>query len=178
MKSLYKGIVLGTALVASTVWGGNAKVCFEAETFKAIEPPMTVKTNGCDGASGAFLEIAEGVGNPPKLNSGKAEYEVEIPEDGAYILWARVEWNGECSNSFTVMIDGRPPILFGEDMTFHTWHWVKYPVSRMAKPITLEAGKHKITFANREDGVRIDQILLTTNRRYTPMGIEETGGGK
>ena len=65
--------------------------------------------------------------------------------------------------------------LFGEDATYKTWHWVKYPVSRTVKPLNLTEGKHTLTFFNREDGVRLDQILLSADKRFVPMDIEKTG---
>ena len=41
----------------------------------------------------------------------------------------------------------------------------------MAKSVTLSKGKHTIVFRNREDGVALDQFLLTTEKRYVPVGI-------
>jgi hypothetical protein len=128
------------------------------------------------GASGReYLEIPEGSGNPPEVKTGKAVFRVDIPADGAYILWCRVYWEGECSNSFTVQIDDRPPFLFGENATFKTWHWVRYPVARTAAPMVLTRGAHTLTFLNREDGVRLDQVLLSADRRFVPVEVEPTG---
>ena len=73
--------------------------------------------------------------------------------------------------SFTIQIDDGAPFLFGEDTTFNVWHWVRYPVSRMAKPVVLSKGRHTIIFRNREDGVALDQFLLTTEKRFVPVGI-------
>jgi hypothetical protein len=174
MKSIFLAAAL-SGIAAITATAAGVKICFEAETAKTTESPMAVYTNGCEGASGPYLEIPEGAGNPPKLNAGKAEYQVNIPKDGAYVLWCRVWWNGECSNSFTVKIDDQPPFLFGEDATYKTWHWVRYPVSRTAKPIDLTAGDHSLVLLNREDGVRIDQILLSSDKRFVPVDIEKAG---
>jgi len=154
------------------------RLCFAAVPAESVEAPMEVVTNGVAGASGPYLEIPEGAGNPPKLNAGKASYTVEIPADAEYTLWARVYWEGECSNSFTVVFDDQPGMLFGEDSTFKKWHWVKYPVSRTAKPILLKQGKHTLTFHNREDGVCLDQILLSADKRFVPVDIEKAGETK
>jgi hypothetical protein len=110
------------------------KICFEAETAEQLEAPMALVTNGIEGASGAYLEIPEGTGNPPKVTAGKAVFSFEVPEDGQFTLWCRVWWEGECSNSFTVTVDDQPGFLFGENATYKVWHWVKYPVSRTAGP--------------------------------------------
>jgi len=155
--------------------GAGFKLCFEAESAKSTEMPMAVMTNGVPGASGVYLEIPEGAGNPPKRNEGKAVFEIDLPEDCSLTLWCRVWWEGECSNSFTIGFDDQPTFLFGEDATYKAWHWVKYPVSRTVPLIKLAKGKHTLTFFNREDGVRLDQILLSADKRFVPVDIETTG---
>ncbi len=168
-------ILLAGFFLACGVQAKGIRICWEAETADKIEPPVKRVTNGIGGASGAYLEIAEGAGNPPKVEAGLAGFDLEIPEDGVFTLWCRVWWEGECSNSFTVRVDDQPPFLFGEDATYKTWHWVKYPVSRTAPPLRLTRGRHTLTFLNREDGVRLDQILLSSDRRFVPADIEKAG---
>jgi hypothetical protein len=159
----------------SAAQAAGVKICVEAESSLSLELPMIVATNGVPGASGAYLEIPEGAGNPPKLMAGKASFSVDVPDDGLFTLWCRVWWEGECSNSFTVMADDQPGFLFGEDATYKVWHWVKYPVSRTVVPIKLDKGKHTLTFHNREDGVRLDQVLLSSDKRFVPVDIETPG---
>lgn len=156
-----------------------APIVFEAENAVETELPMALITNAVEGADinhtasgNSFLKIPEKAGNPPALNKGFAKFEIDIPSAGDYFLWARVLWEGECSNSFNVQIDDGAPFLFGEDPTFNAWHWVRYPVSRMAKPIHLTAGKHTVIFRNREDGVSLDQILFSKEKRFVPVGIQ------
>ncbi|MDD3543855.1 MAG: hypothetical protein PHG96_00680 [Kiritimatiellae bacterium] len=169
-------VILGAFLSAFlTVRAAGAKICFEAETAELIEAPMVLVTNGIEGASGAYLEIPEGAGNPPKVTDGKAVFAFEVPSDGIFTLWCRVWWEGECSNSFTVQSDDGAAFLFGEDATYKVWHWVKYPVARTTAPLRLSKGRHTLTFRNREDGVRLDQILLSADRRFVPVDIEVPG---
>ncbi len=162
----------------------GSRVCVEAESATPVEPPMLLiaqasppeGTKPVDGASaGAYLEIPEGRGNPPKVTTGKATLSLDLPADGAYTLWCRVYWEGECSNSFSVQIDDRPVFLIGEDATFKTWHWVRYPVARTATPIVLAKGPHTLSFLNREDGVRLDQVLLSADKRFVPIDVEPAG---
>ena len=163
--------VLGTYVTQAA----GAKICFEAEGSSALELPMAIATNGVAGASGAYLEIPEGAGNPPKVLAGKASFTFDVPDDGLFTLWCRVWWEGECSNSFTVNVDDQPAFLFGEDATYKIWHWVKYPVSRTVAPIKLVKGKHTLVFHNREDGVRLDQVLLSADKRFVPVDMETPG---
>ena len=154
------------------------KICIEAETAEQCEAPMAVVSNGIAGASGLYIEIPEGAGNPPKVEAGKAAFPLEIPEDGLFTLWCRVWWEGECSNSFNVTVDDQPAFLFGEDATYKAWHWVRYPLSRTSAPLRLAKGKHTLTFNNREDGVRLDQVLLSADKRFVPVETEPAGTRK
>ena len=167
-------VLLSVGVMANGMAAGH-KLCFPAVTAEMVEAPMAVVSNGLAGASGPYLEIPEGAGNPPKVMTGKAVYSVEIPADAEYTLWARVWWDGECGNSFTVAFDDLPGFIFGEDATYKVWHWVKYPMSRTAKPIRLTKGKHTLTFNNREDGVCLDQILLSADKRFVPVEVEKVG---
>lgn len=162
----------------------GARVCIEAESAITFEAPMLVVTQAVppagikviSGASNeAYIEIPEGRGNPPAVMTGKAVITLNIPTENAYTIWCRVYWEGECSNSFNVQIDERPVFLLGEDATFKTWHWVRYPVTRTAAPVVLTKGSHTFTFLNREDGVRLDQILLSADKRFVPIELEPVG---
>jgi len=175
MKSYYRIFYAGLLMGAWSAHAAGAKICFEAESAMPTEAPMAVQSNGVAGAAGAYLEIPEGAGNPPKVEAGKADFTFDVPEDGSFTLWCRVWWEGECSNSFTVSADGLPSFLFGEDATYKTWHWVKYPVSRTVAPLKLAKGRHTLTFHNREDGVRLDQVLLSADKRFVPVDIETPG---
>lgn len=163
---------------------GQTRVTVEAETASTIEPPCVVVHKDAvpplskyvAGASAdTYLEIPQGVGNPPKNPNGHAVIEIDVPADGDYTLWGRVWWDDECGNSFTVQINDDAPFLFGENATYKIWHWVRYPVARTAKPIKLKKGTHTVTFFNREDGVRLDQVLLSADKRFVPIACEPVG---
>lgn len=159
------------SLAGTLVW--------EAEDASSVEAPMVKveKANPPDGVkavSGAsadcYLEIPEGKGNPPKVTKGKAVYEVDVPSDGVYVLWARAYWDGRCSNSFSVQVGEAKAFSYGQGGTYKSWHWVRS--MRRLPQLRLKKGKQTITFSNREDGVRIDQIALSSNRRWVPVGVE------
>lgn len=159
----------------------DAVICLEAESAEAVDAPMVVIDAGApaegamtpvaaDASGGAYLEVAQGQGNPPKVTTGQARLRFTVSEAGTYMLWCRVWWLDECGNSFSVQIDDTRPFTFGQDATYKTWHWVKSP-SRL-RQLKLDAGEHTMVLGNREDGMRIDQVLLTTDRRLVPVDIE------
>lgn len=175
------------AFLAAACWASSARaanICVEAESAVTNEAPMVVVRSDAPpaeikpvgGASGnAYLEVPLGAGKTPKVKAGTAKLVVEIPADGAYSVWLRANWMGECSNTLLVQIDSQPPFLIGADSTYHAWHWVKYPISKVTPLPTITKGTHTVTLIHREDGVRLDQLLLTSDPRYVPVGIEKTG---
>ena len=167
--------------VLPAAWAGDT-ICFDAVTAGKIEAPMEIvaasnapvefRDKIIKGVSGGtYLEIAQGKGNPPKMTAGMASYTIQIDEEGDYVLWCRTWWLDECSNSFFINVDDANPFVFGEDSTLKTWHWVKAP-SRL-KQLTLAKGKHTLTIRNREDGVCLNQILLTHDKSYVPVDVEK-----
>lgn len=126
-------------------------------------------------SSDAFVTVPQGVGKPPKV-SGEITYSFFVPEDDTYYLWARVWWIDGCGNSLTIQIDDTPPFTFGQDGTYKRWHW--FQALRGLPQLNLQAGLHTLTISAREDGVAIDQIMLTRQKRRVPMGKEEVTVGK
>ena len=175
--------IVGGLLVslAPLLGAETVRICFEAVSAERIEPPMTVAwvsnappalraSLGKELAKGRYLEIPQGAGNPPKVEAGEAVFRFDAPVAGEYHLWCRVWWSDECGNSFWISLNGAKPFVFGENATFKTWHWVKAPAR--LKQLTLEKGPQTLAIRNREDGVAISQILLTTDRTYVPVGEE------
>lgn len=164
------------ALAALSPVRAAERVCLEAEHAESIEPPMEIVHVDADAdadqavSGNAYLQIARGKGNPPEMPHGAAEIAFSVREAGEYRLWCRVWWTDGCGNSFTVRINDGKPFSFGLNSVFRRWHWVSAP-PRLPQ-LKLEPGTHRLRIENREDGVRIDQILLTNDRRFVPVGIE------
>jgi hypothetical protein len=163
--------------------GAARPLCFEAEDALATSEPMVfaVSTNSPlkgtpldpKGASGStFLEVPQGKGNPPKVSGGQASYTFPLDDSGTYYLWCRVWWLDECGNSFTMTLNEGRPFTFGQDAVYKTWHWVKAP--RRIRDLKMDAGPQQLIIKNREDGFRIDQILLTLDKRFVPVGVEKS----
>jgi hypothetical protein len=167
------------ALLAARA-AGAGPVCFEAESASVVAAPVEVSHEPAASAdqpreeSGAsqqaYLEVKQGSGNPPAVTTGVARCEFTLPEDGTYLMWTRAAWHDECGNSVTIQIDDGTPFTVGQDATYKAWHWVKSP-PRLPQ-LTLKSGAHVLRIENREDGIKIDQVLFTTDRRYVPVGIE------
>ncbi len=125
-----------------------------------LSAPLMVEDDP-DAASGMCIGVPEGAGGPPAVK-GHARIPFEVKQPGKYQLWFRVHWNDDalvgraCSNSFFLRINDGPASILGEDGTYGHWHWIPY-----RKPYKFMAGEHSLTIENREDGARLDQILIT-----------------
>jgi len=176
MSRIYLLIAAGCVAVSGLCHAAN--IVLEAESATELEKPMVLVREASPpegvtpvpGASAkAYLAIPQGAGNPPEVDAGKAVFEFDAPKAGLYILWIRAYWDDSCGNSVGVVINGGAPFMI-EDTTYLTWHWVRSPPR--LRQLALPAGRVRLELLNREDGIRIDQILLTTNKRYIPVDIE------
>lgn len=95
---------------------------------------------------------------------GSADYRVPAMERGSYRLWLRTFWQDGCGNSVACTVGNRE-IVF-TDGIFDKWHWLTVP-----KLINHAGGDCSFTLVRREDGIMIDQILLTPDADFVPHGI-------
>lgn len=139
---------------------------------KTLAPPME-SAKDPSAAKGVILRIIDEKGKPPEgaepdMTYGGAQYEVEVPKNVKCKVWMRVWWEGSCGNSLFFRLDTEKPLVLGNDGTYNAWHWLAVPES-----VNLKQGKSALYVLNREDGIRVDQILLTGDAEYVPQGIEE-----
>ena len=82
-------------------------------------------------------------------------------------MWLRTWWPDSDGNSLLVQIDDQTGAKLGEDGTYFHWHWVSAEGARFK----LSAGEHVFKFLGCEDGIKLDQVFLTTHEEYVPEGI-------
>lgn len=139
-------------------------ICLEAENADSLDAPIRLRDDA-EASNGKCVEIPRKAGNPPEVQ-GRAVYSITIENPGEYILWGRVWWEDSCGNSLSLVMDGGNAFTFGQDSTYKYWHWVPGPT------YTLGKGTHSLDILNREDGVRLDQVFLTQDKDYVPVGFE------
>ena len=150
---------------------------FEAEHFTDTNYGWEIREDPeCSG--GAYVHCKEGMGNC----DGQAEYGVgdfynihsttdltylryhfHLPERGRYYVYGRMWTTGtRCSNFLRVAVDRGGPGVggMGNKAPFR-WHLS----SMYGGPVRLAAGDHFLHVFMHEDGVRLDQFLIT------PVGI-------
>ncbi|MCC7492668.1 MAG: hypothetical protein IT204_09990 [Fimbriimonadaceae bacterium] len=192
-RKAWKIGLLAAAVAAAGCWFGRVPaaqaqsgqtVTWEAEGAAKLETPFAKRSGKKNdkrpkpqASSGSgYVEIPNKANGDKKEGEGSqlpglSQYKVNVPAAGAYTLWARVLWPDGCGNSFWVQPAGRSRLLLGEDGTYDAWHWVKCDTK-----LALQKGVNVIDVKNREDGVILDQLQVTTSSR-TPVGpVAPTSG--
>ena len=149
----------------------------EAEDQVAIALPMAIEDDAT-AAKGKCVSIPLAVGAardpkakeeaPVKEGKGSVSLRFTVPAATTAQVWFRVRWKGVCSNSLIAVFAGQPPLTVGQDQTYDQWHWVKLD----GPGLKLAAGEQTVVLREREDGIAVDQVLLTSDRDFVPMDIE------
>lgn len=142
---------------------------FEAEAYAAINSPLQTAPDAA-ASGGQYVYAPNGAGNyydtPP---SKQVTYTVNIAVAGEYIIWAKVNAANTADDSFWVQIDSGFNVKW-ETASGNGWEWDRVFHRGGVDPykFNLTAGAHTIKFKIREDGTKIDQIILTNNLDFTP----------
>jgi hypothetical protein len=158
--------VTPTPEVTVTPTPSGTAVWIEAESM-ALTNPM-VQASDAAAAGGAYIWVPQGNGDQMDSSGtqGTATYTVDVPASGVYTLWARVSSPTAGDDSFWILMDASSPRHW-DFASNANWHW------EMGSSYTLSAGTHTIVLKWREDGTKLDKLLLTTDTALTPSG---TGG--
>ena len=163
-------------LVVSFSENTLVKIWIEAEDGD-LQWPMEIADDE-NASAGSFIWVPAGTGNlsSPSENAGYAEYHFEIPETGDYVIWGLQISNNTAGDSFFVSVDGQ------SDMVWHTkpggqdvWTWDVFALRDASNPdyaadsmqFQLEAGPHTLKITQREDGTKLDKILITNQKDLT-----------
>jgi N-acetylneuraminic acid mutarotase len=122
-------------------------------------------------AGGYYVTVQPGLNatvNPPAdIPANQIVNEVTVPENGDYHVFARVYAANGSDDSFWVKIDNGNWIQWWQGLqTGNAYAWKEV----LNSPFALSAGSHEITFAYREDGARLDKLMIT-NTETVPTGL-------
>jgi hypothetical protein len=147
----------------------DVKTWIEAEDG-ILNYPMEYAWDSSASSEG-FIWVPNGSGNAmdPSQESGYAEYNFMVPVDGNYVIWGRVEANNSADNSFFVSVDDKAYALWHTRKS-QSWVWDPVNTRGAAEPVVyqLDAGEHTLIIKQREDGTKIDSILITGDMEFVP----------
>jgi hypothetical protein len=181
-KSVMAMVSLLITGAASAAWGNT--VWIEAESARdpfrgGITSPMMIRDDS-SASGGGFIEVAGGnnlTNNTTPGSEGVAKFNFSVGNAGTYKAWARVKAPTDSDDSFWVRMGTWMPAAEGEaDGHFaygnwikwngiplgSGWHWVQIKAEgASAEPPFALSGDHQIQIGYREDGTKLDALVLT-----------------
>jgi hypothetical protein len=165
------GTDAGMEPVGNSVW-------IEAEATGTLTAPMVVGTDAM--ASGGEFVSAPVVAampmarpSPADATDGIASYIFNVGAAGSYKIWGRVSIETGETDSFWVRVDGGTWYQWNNLPLGVDWHWDDVHDSAAMDALVefdLTAGQHTINVAWREEGAKLDKLLITDDAALVPMG--------
>lgn len=149
---------------------------FEAEDAPLILLPFEVGEDR-EASGGRFLWVPGAPGAQGSAAEARAFFLLQVPKAGRYFLWARVQTPTPEDDSFFLRLrQGRRELIPLTE--WHTgvhpkWEWVLVelgkPGGKLQKALELPAGVVMLEIAGREDGAKIDCLLMTEHGEKLPI---------
>lgn len=146
-----------TAVPGGDILIGSGTTTIEAERYTALYGKWTSVV----GATITYMNVPNG-SDSSSDDSSRLEYRLNVQNSGTYYVWLRLYGLDGSSDSVYVKVDsGTRSTVVPEVLT--AWSW-----KELGSGYGLSAGLHTLTISNREDGTRVDKIIVTTDSAYTP----------
>jgi hypothetical protein len=151
-------------------------IMLEAEDGQPSAPMQVLSDS--QASSGYYVEVPPEARNlvQAELDGGWAEYVFDVPVAGNYAIWGRVQSKDVHHNGFYLSMDSQPFVDWETAMGGEgRWVWSALKKSQESNPLlfALEKGQHILTIKQKDDGTRIDQILITGRPDYFESTVYE-----
>ena len=137
---------------------------------------LTTATPGYVGTGAMISSPNTGVQVDTNYTTTVAEmrYRIRFNTPGTYHVWLRAHADHAQDNAVHVGLNGQA-LTTSDRMTlnkFGSWQWTKDTMdgSQVATINIPSAGVYTLNIWMREDGMRLDRLLLTTNASFIPSG--------
>ena len=155
-------------------WSGPAQPqtvwISEAEDVARTGSMQLGRDNGASACDYVYDTVA--------FSGSSIRFDLTVPHDDAYYLWARAMGLSPTQNSFQVSVDGSEIFVYSIGRFDGQWTWGWEPVhadGRPVSPFALDAGPHSVVFRSREPFSRLDAVLLVNRSFYTPTQVTSCG---
>jgi lysophospholipase L1-like esterase len=174
-----QGVATQSFAVTVNPEASSVYVWLEAESG-SIVAPMVVASDS-QASSGQYVWVPNGTGNvfDPLQSGGTVTHTFTVPVAGNYVVWGRVMVDtsaGADDDSLFVSMDSGSYSLWDTLRgTLAVWGWDLVNNRGGADPVVypLSAGQHTLKIKQREDGTKLDRILITDDMAYVPQGMGE-----
>ena len=133
---------------------------------------QTVQT-GYDGDAylRALPDIGERLSTEEMSDGAQANFPVQISNPADYTIWLRGMAPDAGGDSAYVSLNGSPNSAQAVTGFTNEWSWSRQTMSNTSAALSLNnSGLYTLSLSMREDGLRIDKILLITDTNYIPTG--------
>jgi hypothetical protein len=150
-----------------------AKLWPEAESGSISLPMQSLADANASG--GRYITVAPGNnsgGTPP--TSGIATYTLNITSAGTYKIWGRTITPTAGDDSFWVQVDNGTWYNWNGIALSTAWAWRdvrNYDAGNAKLTWNLSTGSHTLKVAYREDGAKLDRLLVTNDLNFVPSGL-------
>jgi polygalacturonase len=160
----------GSTASCGTTPPDTVTVTAEAESG-TITAPMQVSSDSA-ASGGQYIAVAAGNNsNSAAPSNGSSVIPFSVTATGTYKLWGRVIAPTNKDDSFWVRVDGGTWVNWNDITPGGSWHWATVTNDASSDGpvlVNLAAGAHTISFAYREDGTRLDRVLITNDLNLVP----------
>jgi PKD repeat protein len=149
-------------------------IWLEAEDADTTTPDFETVSD-ISASNGEYIQIPKGVGF--RAHDGEATYRITIDSPSDYIVWgSKIAATGG-DNSFSVQIDDGTKYLWAISLS-DNWQWdavnhwgsgEEFNPEIDPLVFTLSAGEHTVRIIQREDGAKLDELLITNDMSYVPV---------
>ena len=150
-------------------------IWLEAEDADDLTPDFEIASDA-SASNDAYIWIPEGVGF--RAHDGIASYNIHVNTSGDYVVWGRVIASDEGNNSFFVQFDNDGFEALWTINLSSMWQWDavnhwgnggEFEPEIDPVVFNLSAGDHILEIKQREDGTKLDKLLITNNLSYVPQ---------
>ena len=158
-------------------------VVFEAENFESSESNLLTGdewVNMLVNLDGTYVSMMQALPDDGdviradhRVDNARLTFPLIISETGTYYVWLRVWGMPRASSVYggTAGLDNAMG-LGARDVPSTEWVWINAEKSSdRAQVVFPSGGSHDFSIWMREDGFRIDRVLLTTDAGYVPSGV-------
>jgi hypothetical protein len=145
----------------------SSSTIFAFEAEEGVIKNAMVTGNDNNSSAGSYIWAPSGT-------DGYSQYTFEVTSAGNYVVWGRVHAPSGGANSFLVSMDGKADSTWDVDLS-DNWIWDKVNKRNGADPVvySLAEGTHTLVIKQREDGTKLDGIVITKDKNSVPTAISE-----
>lgn len=147
---------------------------FDASSMRSDPQGLTWRvkdsTGGFEGV--AYVDTPDNNGSGANWSNGCGlDYNFSITTSGPYNIWLRRYAKNGSDNSARIGVNGSFVAEENTNSNFNQWAWKSYG------SIALSAGNHTLNLRRREDGLRVDKIVLKKSSGAPSNNLAESAKG-